>query len=65
MKAIQIDAFGRSVEVLKVVEVPDFGAPVAGEVVIALEQPDLYVNELRSVFGLPLFRKSIDDSRSK
>jgi len=63
MKAIQIEAFGRPVQVLKVVEVPDIGAPAAGEVVNALKQPDLFVNELRSVFGQPLFRKSIDSSQ--
>jgi hypothetical protein len=28
----------------------------------ALEQPELFVNDLRSVFGRPLFRKSIDNS---
>jgi len=37
MKAIQIEAFGKSVEVVKVVEIPDVGAPGAGEVVLALE----------------------------
>jgi hypothetical protein len=33
MKAIQIEAFGKPVEVVKVVEIPDVGAPGAGEVV--------------------------------
>ena len=37
MKAIQIEAFGKSVEVVKVVEIPDVAAPAAGEVVLALE----------------------------
>jgi NADPH:quinone reductase-like Zn-dependent oxidoreductase len=37
MKAIQIEAFGKPVEVVKVVEIPDVGAPGAGEVVLALE----------------------------
>jgi NADPH:quinone reductase-like Zn-dependent oxidoreductase len=37
MKAIQIEAFGNPAEVVKVVDVPDVGAPAAGEVVIALE----------------------------
>jgi soluble epoxide hydrolase / lipid-phosphate phosphatase len=35
----------------------------AGEVVNALEQPDLFVNELWSVFGQPPSRKSIDNSQ--
>jgi hypothetical protein len=37
MKAIQIEAFGDPAEVAKVVNIPDIGAPAAGEVVIALE----------------------------
>jgi len=37
MKAIQIEAFGKPVQVVKVVEIPDVGAPGAGEVVLALE----------------------------
>jgi hypothetical protein len=32
MKAIQIEAFGNPAEVLKVVDIPDIGAPAAGEV---------------------------------
>jgi len=35
----------------------------AGEVVNALDQPDLFENELWSVFGQPPFRKSIDNSQ--
>ena len=37
MKAIQIETFGRPADVLKIVDIPDLGAPAAGEVVIALE----------------------------
>src|SRR3984893_4319360 len=37
MKAVQIEAFGSPAEVAKVVDVPDVGAPAAGEVVITLE----------------------------
>ncbi len=33
MKAIQIEAFGKPVEVLKVVNIPDVGAPGANEIV--------------------------------
>jgi hypothetical protein len=37
MKALQIEAFGNPVEVVKAVDIPDVGAPAAGEVVLALE----------------------------
>ena len=37
MKAIQIEVFGNPAEVVKAVDVPDVGAPAAGEVVIAVE----------------------------
>ena len=37
MKASQIEALGNPAEVLKAVDIPDVGAPAAGEVVIALE----------------------------
>ena len=37
MKAIQIETFGSPAEVVKAVDLPDVGAPAAGEVVIALE----------------------------
>jgi NADPH:quinone reductase-like Zn-dependent oxidoreductase len=37
MQAIQIEAFGHPAEVLTAVDIPDVGAPAAGEVVIALE----------------------------
>jgi hypothetical protein len=37
MKVIQIETFGKPAEVLKAVDIPDVGAPAAGEVVIAVE----------------------------
>ena len=37
MKAIQIEAYGNPTEVVKVVDLPDVGSPVAGEVVIEVE----------------------------
>jgi NADPH:quinone reductase-like Zn-dependent oxidoreductase len=37
MKAIQIEAYGSPTEVVKVVDLPDVGAPVAGEGVIEVE----------------------------
>ena len=37
MQANQIEAFGNPAEVLKAVDIPDVGAPAAGDVVLALE----------------------------
>jgi NADPH:quinone reductase-like Zn-dependent oxidoreductase len=37
MKAIQIEVFGNPAEVVKAVDLPDIGAPAAGEVVIAVQ----------------------------
>jgi NADPH:quinone reductase-like Zn-dependent oxidoreductase len=37
MKAIQIQAFDNPADVVKVVDVPEVGAPAAGEAVIAIE----------------------------
>jgi hypothetical protein len=48
MKAIQIEAFGNPAEVVKVVDVPDVGAPAAGEVVIALEALPINPSDLFS-----------------
>jgi len=36
MTAIQVEAFGNPAEVLTAVDIPDVGAPAAGDVVIAL-----------------------------
>jgi NADPH:quinone reductase-like Zn-dependent oxidoreductase len=46
MKAIQIEVFGNPAEVVKAVDVPDVGAPAAGEVVIAVETSP--INPLRT-----------------
>jgi NADPH:quinone reductase-like Zn-dependent oxidoreductase len=51
MQAIQIEAFGNPAEVLKVVEVPDVGAPAAGEVVIALEASPINMSDLLMISG--------------
>src|SRR5271156_5430413 len=51
MKAIQIDAFGNPAEVVKVVDVPDVGAPAAGEVVIALEASPINPSNLFMITG--------------
>ena len=46
MKAIQIEAFGNPAEVMKLVDIPDVGAPGAGEVVIALEASPINMSDL-------------------
>jgi NADPH:quinone reductase-like Zn-dependent oxidoreductase len=51
MKAIQIEAFGRPAEVLKAVDIPDVGAPAAGEVVIALEASPINQYDLLMIAG--------------
>jgi NADPH:quinone reductase-like Zn-dependent oxidoreductase len=51
MKAIQIEAFGNPAEVMKLVEVPDVGAPGNGEVVIALEASPINMSDLLMISG--------------
>jgi NADPH:quinone reductase-like Zn-dependent oxidoreductase len=51
MQAIQIEAFGNPAEVLKVVEVPDVGAPADGEVVITLEASPINMSDLLMISG--------------
>jgi len=51
MKAIQIEAFGNPAEVLKIIDVPDVGAPRAGEVVIALEASPINQYDLLMIAG--------------
>lgn len=51
MKAIQIEAFGNPAEVMKLVEVPDVGAPGEGEVVIALEASPINMSDLLMISG--------------
>src|SRR6266436_9787420 len=51
MQAIQIDAFGNPAEVMKVVDIPDVGAPGAGEVVIALEASPINMSDLLMISG--------------
>lgn len=51
MQAIQIEAFGNPAEVLKLVEIPDVGAPAEGEVVIALEASPINMSDLLMVSG--------------
>ena len=51
MQAIQIEAFGNPAEVMKVVEIPDVGAPAEGEVVIALEASPINMSDLMMIAG--------------
>src|SRR5260221_1241680 len=51
MKAIQIEAFGNPAEVLKLVDIPDVGAPSEGEVVIALEASPINMSDLLMISG--------------
>jgi NADPH:quinone reductase-like Zn-dependent oxidoreductase len=51
MKAIRIETFGRPAEVLKAVDIPDVGAPAAGEVVIALEASPINQYDLLMIAG--------------
>jgi NADPH:quinone reductase-like Zn-dependent oxidoreductase len=51
MQAIQIEAFGNPAEVLKVVDIPDVGAPADGEAVIALEASPINMSDLLMISG--------------
>jgi NADPH:quinone reductase-like Zn-dependent oxidoreductase len=51
MQAIQIETFGNPAEVMKVVEIPDVGAPAKGEVVIALEASPINMSDLLMISG--------------
>jgi mitochondrial enoyl-[acyl-carrier protein] reductase / trans-2-enoyl-CoA reductase len=52
MKAIQIEAFGKAAGGLRVVDVPDVGAPAGDEVVIALEAAPITGSDLSTVAGV-------------
>jgi NADPH:quinone reductase-like Zn-dependent oxidoreductase len=51
MKAIQIEAYGNPAEVVKVVDLPDVGAPAAGEVVIEVEASPINQYDLLLIAG--------------
>jgi NADPH:quinone reductase-like Zn-dependent oxidoreductase len=51
MKAIQIEGFGNPADVVKVVDLPDVGAPGAGEAVIALEASPINPSDLLMISG--------------
>jgi NADPH:quinone reductase-like Zn-dependent oxidoreductase len=51
MKAIWIEAYGNPTEVVKVVDLPDVGAPAAGEVVIEVEASPINPYDLLLIGG--------------
>ena len=51
MKAIQVEEYGNPAEVLKVVDLPDVGAPAAGEVVIEVEASPINQYDLLLIAG--------------
>jgi NADPH:quinone reductase-like Zn-dependent oxidoreductase len=51
MKAIQIETFGKPAEVLKTVDIPDVGAPAAGEVVMTVEASPINQYDLLMIAG--------------
>jgi NADPH:quinone reductase-like Zn-dependent oxidoreductase len=51
MKAIQIEAYGNPAEVVQVVDLPDVGAPAAGEVVIEVEASPINQYDLLLIAG--------------
>lgn len=51
MKALQIEAFGNPAEVVKLVELPDVGAPAPDEVVVAVEASPINGTDLLMMTG--------------
>lgn len=51
MKAIRIEAFGKPSDVVKLVDVPDVGAPAENEAVIALEASPINNSDLLMITG--------------
>lgn len=51
MKALQIEAFGKPAEVVKLVELPDVGPPAANQIVIALEASPINPSDLLLISG--------------
>jgi NADPH:quinone reductase-like Zn-dependent oxidoreductase len=59
MQTIQIEAFGNPAEVLKVVDIPDVGAPAEDEVVIALEASPINMSDLLMISGRYGYRPNL------
>src|SRR4030081_1822561 len=65
MRAIQIEAFGNPSEVMKVVDIPDVGAPADGEVVIALEASPINMSDLLMIAGRYGYRPKLPSVMGK
>ena len=59
MKAVRIEMYGNPREVAKAVEVPDVGAPAAGEVVIAVEASPVSQYDLMMISGNDGYRRHL------
>ena len=59
MQTIQIEAFGNPAEVLKVVDIPEVGAPGEHEVVIALEASPINMSDLLMISGRYGYRPNL------
>src|ERR1700682_2545346 len=59
MQTIQIEAFGNPAEVLKVVDIPDVGAPAEHEVVFALEASPINMSDLLMISGRYGYRPNL------
>src|SRR6202171_1436464 len=59
MQTIQIEAFGNPAEVLKVVDIPDVGAPAEHEVVFALEASPIKMSDLLMISGRYGYRPNL------
>src|SRR5260370_6717285 len=65
MKAVEIEAFGNPAEVVKVVDIPDVGAPASGEVVIALDASPINQYDLLMIAGGYGYRSRLRASMGK
>ena len=60
MKALQISRYGAPPEVVQVVDLPDPGAPDAGEVLVAVEYAPINISEVLTIMGrYPLLPRSL------
>ena len=64
MKAIRIEAFRNPAEVAKAVDIPDVGAPAAGEMVIAIEASLSRTHSVEQRTQHELWRYGHDRSKS-
>ena len=65
MKAVQVVAFGRAAEVVKLNEVPDVGSPGPNEVVVAVEAAPINNSDFMIMAGRYGYRDAASDWGSK